>query len=595
MKFIMFKQLLKTKIFFFILLASAVFLIYAKTISFGFTELDDDTLVSSNIHYISNIANIPKHFTTDCYYIHDFQYYRPVLSLSFSIEAILFGNNTKIYHISNIILFISAIFLMYCLLEKLRFNRSIVKTICILMAVHPIFTSCAVWIPARNDTLLLIFLMLSLINFTDYLVKNNTKDLVLYVLFFTAALFTKETTIILIPLYIMFVFCFNLKISKEKTLKILSILIPVLSGYFILRSIAVLPVDIREYFVNGHIYGANIIKGMMVYIDKFFEPGYIPVMLYEIVLDFKIMAVNIFVCGLLFFLYWKNIINRKIILFGIAWFVVCLFPTFLTQDYLFLTHRVIISSFGIIMILSLMTEKLLLKYPHIKKYLTVFCIIAALIFSCFSYTESDKYKNADVFWTNAYVDAKQYHVVYFTLAQRYLVYKDYEKAKQMIEKAVDLAPNVTNFIELTRISFLINKNIEEAEANYLNILDKTNGENFQCFFALSEIYYLKKDIPKAVEYAQKAANLRENDIVSLENLAQLYAINREYQKAVDTSLKLADINKDNREYYYYNISLLYKDLTNIKQSLNYIRKAVKISPHNLEYAKVLNSLIQQQK
>jgi hypothetical protein len=102
------------------------------------------------------------------------------------------------------------------------------------------------------------------------------------------------------------------------------------------------------------------------------------------------MAVNIFVCGLLFFLYWKNIINRKIILFGIAWFVVCLFPTFLTQDYLFLTHRVIISSFGIIMILSLMTEKLLLKYPHIKKYLTVFCIIAALIFSCFSYTESDK-------------------------------------------------------------------------------------------------------------------------------------------------------------------------------------------------------------
>jgi hypothetical protein len=74
---------------------------------------------------------------------------------------------------------------------------------------------------------------------------------------------------------------------------------------------------------------------MMVYIDKFFEPGYIPVMLYEIVLDFKIMAVNIFVCGLLFFLYWKNIINRKIILFGIAWFVVCLFPTFLTQDYCF--------------------------------------------------------------------------------------------------------------------------------------------------------------------------------------------------------------------------------------------------------------------
>jgi tetratricopeptide (TPR) repeat protein len=165
----------------------------------------------------------------------------------------------------------------------------------------------------------------------------------------------------------------------------------------------------------------------------------------------------------------------------------------------------------------------------------------------------------------------------------------------MIEKAMALRVNVTYLIEFVRISFLINQNLEEAENNYLKISEKAEGKSFSCFFELSKIYYFKKDIKKAVEYAQKAVSLRENDILCLENLAKLYAINGEYQKAVDTSLKLADINKDNREYYYYNISLLYKDLNNIKQSLNYIRQAVKISPHNLEYAKVLNSLIQQQK
>ncbi|MGE4384300.1 MAG: glycosyltransferase family 39 protein [Endomicrobiaceae bacterium] len=588
-----FRKLIKTKLFFFILLSSAVFFIYAKSLSFGFTDLDDDTLVVKNIHYISNISNIHKHFLTDCYYIHDFQYYRPVLSVSFSIESMLFGGNPKIYHINNMIFFILSVFLMYCLLDKLNFNKTIVKIICMLVAVHPVFTSCAVWIPARNDTLLLIFLILSLINFINYLEKNDIKYLILYGFFFITALFTKETTVILIPLYVFFAYCFNFKISKEKIFKIFLMMVPILIIYFILRSIAVPSVNIEEYFFNWQKYSSNIIKGIMLYVDKFLEPGYIQVMLYSIKLNLKIILINAAVYSILVFLYCKNIINRKIMLFGIIWFIVCLLPTFFTPEYLFLTHRVIISSLGMIMIVALIADRFICMYPSIKKYLSVLSVILFLVFSYFSYFESDKYENPDVFWTNAYMDEKEYHVVYFTLAQRYLVYKDYKKAKQMIEKAVDLSPNVTNFIELTRISFLINKNIEEAEANYLNILDKTNGENFQCFFALSEIYYLKKDIPKAVEYAKKAANLRENDIVSLENLAQLYAINREYRKAIDISFKLLKLNKEKKEYYYYNISLLYRDLENNQQSLLYIKKALQINPGNYEYKKILEELVKQ--
>lgn len=590
-----FRKLIKTRLFFFILLSAAVFFIYAKSVSFGFTDLDDDTLIVKNIHYISNISNIHKHFLTDCYYIHDFQYYRPVLSVSFSIESMLFGGNPEIYHISNMIFFILSVFLIYCLLDKLNFNKTIVKIICMLMAVHPVFTSCAVWIPARNDTLLLIFLILSLINFINYLEKNNMKYLILYCFFFITALFTKETTVILIPLYVFFAYSFNLKISKEKIFKIVLILIPVLIIYFILRSIAVPNVNIGEYFVNWQKYSSNIIKGIMLYVNKFLEPGYIPVMLYSIKLNLKIIIINAAVYFLLGLLYWKNIINRKVMLFGITWFIICLLPTFFTQEYLFLTHRVIISSLGIVIIFALVADRLIYMYPLIKKYLSVLSVVLLLMFSYCSYFESDKYKNPDIFWTNAYMDEKEYHVVYFTLAQRYLVYKDYEKAKQMIEKAVDLAPNVTNFIELTRISFLINKNIEEAEANYLNILDKTNGENFSCFFALSEIYFLKKDIPKAVEYAQKAANLRENNIVSLENLAQLYAINREYRKAIDISLKLLKLNGEKKEYYYYNISLLYRDLEKNQQSLYYIKKALKINPDNNDYKKILEELVKKKK
>ncbi|MDD3052878.1 MAG: DUF3808 domain-containing protein [Endomicrobiaceae bacterium] len=584
-------KIIRSNIFFLIILTISILAIYAKSISFGFTELDDDTLIINNINYISDISSIPKHFTTDCYYIHDFQYYRPILSISFSIEAILFGNNPKIYHISNIILFILSLFLIFLLLAKLKFNQNIVKFICLLMAIHPIFTSCAVWIPARNDTLLLIFLMLSFINFINYLEKDRIQHLILYILFFSMALFTKETTVILIPLYGLFIYCFDLNISKEKVIKIFLILLPIVIVYFVLRSIAVPDVSIKEYLINWQKYSANIIKGMMVYIDNFIEPGYIPIMLYNIKLNFKVIIINISVLSSLGFVYYKKIINRKIILFGIIWFIVCLLPTFFTIEYLFLTHRVIISSVGIIMVLSLILDKFVLKYPVIQKYLIVFSIVLAIIFSSFSYIESDKYKNADKFWTNAYIDAKEYHVVYFSLSKRYSLYKDYQKARKMIEKAIELSPKTTYFIELVKISFLINKNLEAAETNYLKILDAVNGNNFLCLFELSRIYYLKNDIKNAIEYAQKATDLKKYDILCLGNLAKFYTMNGEYKKSIDTSLRLLELDKENKGYYYYNISLLYKDLNDKQESLNYIKKAISASPYNKEYKKILEELI----
>ena len=99
-------KILKSNFFFFLLLTTIVFLLYGKSINFKFTNHDDVTLVNNNINYLSQWKNIPSLFTTSVYISKNYFYYRPILTLSFSIEAILFYNNTKIYHITNIRLFI---------------------------------------------------------------------------------------------------------------------------------------------------------------------------------------------------------------------------------------------------------------------------------------------------------------------------------------------------------------------------------------------------------------------------------------------------------------------------------------------------------
>ena len=90
------KKFLNTNIFFLILLTIVAFSLYGKSINFGLTELDDNGLITNNVGFISYIENIPKLFTMSPYYNNSTSYYRPMLSVSFAIEAFFVRDNFTI-------------------------------------------------------------------------------------------------------------------------------------------------------------------------------------------------------------------------------------------------------------------------------------------------------------------------------------------------------------------------------------------------------------------------------------------------------------------------------------------------------------------
>ncbi|MDD3065634.1 MAG: glycosyltransferase family 39 protein [Endomicrobiaceae bacterium] len=513
------KKFLYSNLFFLFFLALSVFAVYGKSISFEFISLDDDILILNNIDYISNIKNIPNFFTNSCYYSDNYYYYRPILTLSFSVESMFFGPNPKIYHLTNMILFILSIYLMYVFLSKLKLtlNKNILKCICILMSVHPIFTSSIVWVSARNDTLLVAFLMLSLINLVNYLEQNRFKHLILYTLFFTIALFTKETAIILIPVYMLFIYTFNYKITKKQIIVSALILFPIITTYFILRHLSVASIDIKNY-LNWQEYVENIFKGIMTYIEKFIVPDYIPTMLYKIKLGIKAIIVNIVFLTLLGFLYVKKIINRKIIIFCAVWFIVCLLPTFFQLEYAFLTHRLIISSVAIVLILSLITTKIIMYYPESRKYLISFFILLVFVFTYASFMQSHKYKDSNVFWFHAYLDAPRYHLTCHGLAKQYLYAGNYPKAKELFYEAKKLKNLYDYDLSIVTV-FIAEGNLDKAEDLLLRLLEKK--EKLTTLRYLSEIYYVKGNIKKSCIYAQKALKVDPNDPLLLKHLKRL--------------------------------------------------------------------------
>jgi tetratricopeptide (TPR) repeat protein len=469
---------------------------------------------------------------------------------------------------------------MYVFLSKLKLtlNKNILKCICILISVHPIFVSSVVWVSARNDTLLVVFLMLSLINLVNYLEQNRFKHLILYTLFFTIALFTKETAIILIPVYMLFIYTFNYKITKKQILNSALILLPIIIAYFILRHLSVASIDIKNY-LNWQEYVENIFKGIMTYVDKFISPDYIPTMLYKIKLATKPIIINIIFLTLLGFLYFKKIIDRKIIIFGVVWFIVCLLPTFFQLEYAFLTHRLIISSVAIVLILSLIITKVIMYYPKSIKYLISLFVLLVFIFSYLSYIQANKYKDSNIFWVYAYLDAPEYHITCQGLAKQYFYAGNYPKAEELFYKSKKLKNLYDYDLNLITV-YIAEGNLDEAENRLLRLLEIK--EHLTTLRYLSSIYYFKGDIDKSYEYAQRALKIAKNNVPLLKHLAQLYMDKKEFNNASETYEKLL-MYDGKKSSYYYNLSLIYEINKDEQQAIKYAKKSLELEPQNSIY------------
>jgi len=588
------KKIISTNIFFLIIITIAVFSLYGKSINYELLSLDDGLSISSSINFISDIKNIHKLFITDCYYnlANDYKgfYYRPILTLSFAIESLLFGLNSKVYHITNIILFILCIYLMYIFLLKLNLNKVVLKSVLLLLVVHPVFVSNIVYVSTRAESFLAIFSILSLININSYFTCNKIKNLFLSLFFFILALFTKESAIVLIFIFPIFLYSLN-KFNFRKILYLYILFLIVGIGYFILRSFAVSSIHFISILKSfKFILYKNIINGFIVYINKLLIPNNIPVCLYEYVPDILSVAKTIIFIIFLTIIYYKNFINRKYILLGLSIFFLYLLPTcFILQNQIFF-HRLLLPSLGIILILILFVQKIIELYPMTKKYLLFSFIILVLIFSFGSYIQADKYKNDTIFVLNGYNDSPKYHVFVSGIGNLYKEKGNYNKALDYFYLAEKFVPGkyVNNIAQILTFQEkfdeaekFLKQNIE-IENNYIN--------KAISYVILTSIYEQKQDYKTALEYAKKAYQQNPYNIDFSVNLARQYYLNNQYQQALNIYFELLKFNKKESQYYY-SIALLYDKLQDKEKAVEYINEAISLDKRNEKYDEFLKKLL----
>ena len=297
--------------------------------------------------------------------------------------------------------------------------------------------------------------------------------------------------------------CFNYRLNKKETIVNILIFISIFIIYFYFRKISVFALSFEQYLYNLNIYIKNIFNGIMLYVSIFLCPDYIPLVLNNIKINLKdIFIFTISISSLIYILY-KNFIDKKIIIFGLFWFVLFLFPTFLLKQYVYFNHRLIVPIVGIIIILTAFIDNIIKNKKLTKKFLIILFCFLFVVFYFISFKHENNYKNKYIYWNRAYVDSPSYHVTLYCLSRLYFEKGDFEVAKKILYDILNIN-KVNNYISDLALIYYYEGNMDKAEELYNKSIEYGINKA-QCYRNLSTIY-LKRDnnLNKAIEYAKLA-------------------------------------------------------------------------------------------
>ena len=184
----------RNKIWPILLIIISVGLCYFQTLSFWFIAPDSLSLIkSSRLESLSDFFGIfsnPLMGGTDATLKH--VYYRPITTLIYSIEYVIWGLNPLGYHLTNILAHALVCIFLYLWLFQLSQKKVFALAVALFFSVFPICIVNVSAISRRHDILASLFFIISL-----WSIKESKW---ISILFFSLALGSKEISLIFLPL-----------------------------------------------------------------------------------------------------------------------------------------------------------------------------------------------------------------------------------------------------------------------------------------------------------------------------------------------------------------------------------------------------------
>ncbi|MCX6250445.1 MAG: tetratricopeptide repeat protein [Bacteroidetes bacterium] len=387
-----------------LILFAVLFLIYGQVLSFTTGKLDEDEIIIANLPLLRDFGNVKTVVMRDAFFTEtDSHFYRPMQNLSFMIDVHLSGGKGWGSYLLNLLLHGTTCCLLFYLLTLLSDNRRIAFLCVLFFAVQPVFVQAIAWAPSRGDLLIGMFGILSFVFFILFVRLNHYYYLVLHIVSFALALFSKETAILFPVIFSFYYFL----IEKTRKAGMTSYIILIIC-YMLLIILYLLFRDlVVKATITGQVFGLmplfSNLRTIPEFITKFFLPFSLAPMpefsLYNtitgiILAGLLVWAVSRYRSGDLLFS-----------LFSLTWFLTFALPGLMythelgNAAYDYLEHRSYLPMTGILLLLFFFIN----KAPTLRKNKVLVTAMLTMIFCYAIYTHqyAKNYENADVYYNYA--------------------------------------------------------------------------------------------------------------------------------------------------------------------------------------------------
>lgn len=192
----------KESLFSFFLVLTGVFLLYGRTLGFGFVWDDHIEVLGNEVFH--NPANFRKFFTVPYWNLLTggfAPYHRPMIPVMILSVSVFFGKNPLGYHLLNLILYTFTCWVFYLTMLQLPVKRWVAIAAAAIFLIHPVHTEAVSWGSARPVLLSgLCFILCLYFSFKAGTSQKKILCLAALFFFFTIGLLSYHSILTLAPL-----------------------------------------------------------------------------------------------------------------------------------------------------------------------------------------------------------------------------------------------------------------------------------------------------------------------------------------------------------------------------------------------------------
>jgi protein O-mannosyl-transferase len=524
-----------------------------KNISYEFTTSDDTLIITNNYSFLSDFKNVFHAFEKDNFMsMEGKNYYRPVQTISFMVDAQISGEKPHAYHFSNIFYHVLTVIVLFFLLRKFGVRDDISFFISLLFAIHPLFTNAVVWVPGRGDLLSGLFCSAAFLSFIYYNSTRNKWYFFFHSVAFIFALFSKEISVFL-PVMVISYYWFILKNKYE-----IKALIP----FFIVWSFSVFLFFLLRYiFLNSQsllsfkAFISNL-PVIPIFLSKLIIPlDLSPMPVYNI--TFIITGVIILIVSAIYIRKLKKE-DRSLILIGAVWFLGFIIPAMFVElafakvRFQYLECRSYLPSIGAFIALGIFINGIF-RAKGINILAGIF-IPVILIFGIISYNYSGVYTDGISFFSSIIKSNRANAYAFSERGCIYLANKNIELALADFDSSIKISPALS-----------------DAYFNKAVLFNSINNHT-QAELLLSQALHYDTLYPEA-------NNLKENVYI---NLSSEKLTLRKFDEA-KTLLKLGISKYPDNSSLHFNLGLAYYAKTRFDSALVEYNRAIKSEQHIPSY------------